>query len=120
MTSPSFDEIEEKPLDPAIERVRRRMMRLMLVSIGIMMIGLMAVLFGIVYKLSSSGTSAPAGSHMEFDALITLAPGSRVVSTALEGGQLVVLVEDEAGRQSILLLDPVTGRQAGRFTFTTP
>ena len=51
---------EEKPLDPAVERVRRRMLRLMVISIGIMMTGLMAVLGAIVYKIGSYGEEAEA------------------------------------------------------------
>ena len=47
---------EDKPLDPMVENVRRRMMRLMVVSIGIMMIGLMAVLGSIVYKYNTIET----------------------------------------------------------------
>ena len=43
---------DEQPLDPAMERVRRKMIRLLAVSIGIMVIGLMAVLAAIVYKIS--------------------------------------------------------------------
>ena len=43
---------EEQPLDPAMERVRRKMIRLLAVSIGIMVIGLMAVLAAIVYKIN--------------------------------------------------------------------
>ena len=46
----------EKPLDPAMERVRRRLARLMVVSIGVMLVGLMAVLAAVVYKSSDSGS----------------------------------------------------------------
>ena len=48
------DDREEPPLDPAMERVRRKMMRLLAVSIGIMLIGLMAVLVAVVYKVNRS------------------------------------------------------------------
>ena len=48
-------DLEEKPLDPATEKVRVKMVRLLGVSIGIMMIGLMAVLGAIIYKFSTSG-----------------------------------------------------------------
>jgi len=52
------DTDEEQPLDPAMERVRRKMVRLMVISIGIMMVGLMAVLGAIVYKIGGSGEQA--------------------------------------------------------------
>lgn len=65
---------EEKPLDPMVENVRRKMMRLMIVSIGIMMIGLMAVLGAIVYKYNTGGTSSA-----EIDAAATQEPGQNPV-----------------------------------------
>jgi hypothetical protein len=115
MSGPAqFDDIEDKPLDPAIERIRRRMMRLMLVSVGIMVIGIMAVLYGIVFKLTTRGDAeGPA-----FDVLVPLPQGGRILSTTLAGDRLSVLIEDEAGLQSLLVLDARTGKQLGRFTFS--
>ena len=47
---------DDAPLDPAVERVRRKVMRLMGISVAIMMVGLMAVIGAIFYKISSSGS----------------------------------------------------------------
>src|SRR5690606_39955979 len=77
--TPAPEQFDEKPLDPAVERVRRKMMRLMLVSIGIMMVGLMAVVGAIVYKLGSSETQlAVAGEAppVGFQSLLRLVAGS--------------------------------------------
>jgi hypothetical protein len=52
MSQVNQDDLEEKPLDPDMEKVRRKMVRLLAVSIGIMFIGLMAVLGAIVYKFT--------------------------------------------------------------------
>ncbi len=42
---------QDLPLDPAVERVRKKLMRLMIISIAITLILMLAVLFGIVYKI---------------------------------------------------------------------
>ncbi len=42
---------QDHPLDPTIERVRKKLMRLMIISISITLILILAVLFGVVYKI---------------------------------------------------------------------
>lgn len=49
---------QEPPLDPAMERVRRKMIRLLIISIGIMVIGLIAVLSAVVYKINQTPDTA--------------------------------------------------------------
>lgn len=51
---------QEPQIDPAMERVRRKMVRLLIISIAIMVIGLMAVLAAIVYKINKSSDTAEA------------------------------------------------------------
>lgn len=111
--SPADD--EDKPLDPAVERVRRKMMRLMAVSVGIMMVGLMAVLLTIVYKVSSgsgSGTAGAAGNY--FETVLALPEDGRIVSQSLSGERLSLLVEHGAGRQTIFVFDTATRKLAAR------
>ena len=118
-----IDDPDEKPLDPAMERVRRKMVRLLVISIGIMMAGLMAVLYAIVYKVSQRGEpaavskSASDGSNAVsggFDADLALPVGTRVVSHNLSGDRLSVLVEDAGGKQSIHIFDIANRRVLGR------
>lgn len=117
------DEYDDKPLDPAVERVRRKMMRLMAVSIGIMLVGLLAVLFAIVYKISSPDANPPElgeipGTPAEapFGASITLPSGMRIVSHDLSGNRLVLLSEGESGNQILILFDMAQGRETGRIS----
>ena len=104
----------DKPLDPAVERVRRKMMRLMLISIGIMMIGLMAVLGAIVYKIGNRDESAKAppvatqggsGVPVEpgFAGRIDLPDGSRIVSTALDGDNILLHVTIPSQGEKLLV-----------------
>ncbi len=49
---------EEGELDPAMERVRRKLVRLLFVSSGIMVLGLAAVVAGIFYRVSKMEDTA--------------------------------------------------------------
>jgi len=121
-------ETEEQPLDPAMERVRRKMIRLLAVSIGIMVIGLMAVLAAIVYKINQpvSGAAKQAVVHSEIpgqpigDALvgeaITLDPGTRVLSHNLSGSMLSLETRLANGTRQILVYDVATKRVVARIS----
>ncbi len=104
---------EDKPLDPAVERVRRKMMRLMAISVGIMMVGLMAVLFAIVYKISTRDDSATDQAD-NFETVLELPVGARIVSQSLFGDRLTLLVDHESGRQTIFVFDVTIGKVTGR------
>ncbi len=114
---------EDKPLDPAVERVRRKMVRLLVVSIGIMMIGLMAVLAAIVYKATSGEDvatlppaaipSAPGGAAAH--GTITLPQGARVVSQSVGAGAISLQIELEDGGGAIVVYDMATDRIVGRY-----
>jgi hypothetical protein len=92
---------EDKPLDPAVERVRRRMMRLMAVSVVIMMTGLIAVIGAIVYKLQARGDAgAPAApGAAAIEGRIALPKEARVVSSSLSGGDLLLVVDPGGGQR---------------------
>ncbi|MBA8878266.1 fimbrial protein [Phyllobacterium myrsinacearum] len=121
-------ETEEQPLDPAMERVRRKMIRLLAVSIGIMVIGLMAVLAAIVYKINQpvSGAVKQTATHTEApgqpigDALvgeaITLDPGTRVLSHNLSGSMLSLETRLANGTRQILVYDVATKRVVARIS----
>jgi hypothetical protein len=114
---------EEPPLDPAQERLRQKLVRLLFVSGGIMMLGLIAVFAAIVYKLSDSGPeqapaaagpqAAPHGSPLE--ATIAVPRGARVLSADLDGERALLRLEGLDGSVSLVLVDLATGRVLGRY-----
>ncbi len=121
-----LEQEDEKPLDPQVEKIRRRMVRLLAVSIGIMMIGLMAVLGAIVYKIGQGGENkapkiAANAAPMAVDAAkmiereITLPAGSRLVSSSLAGNWILLTVELAQGKQQLLLFDMPTSRIIARY-----
>ncbi|UXN62434.1 fimbrial protein [Phyllobacterium zundukense] len=117
---------DEQPLDPAMERVRRKMIRLLAVSIGIMVIGLMAVLAAIVYKISqpvpevvtavrSEVPVQPLGAALTGEA-ITLDPGTRILSHNLANNTLSLETRLADGTRQILLYDIATKRVVARIS----
>lgn len=115
---------EEKPLDPMVENVRRKMMRLMIISIGIMMIGLMAVLGAIVYKYNTGGTSsveidAPAMqepvqnsrpvskqiTRVLTSGNIVLPKGAVIETSSLAGSRILLKVSNSDGSIHLMVFD---------------
>ena len=97
MPQPEIEE-QEEPLDPAMERIRRKMVLLQLVSGGILFVCFMAVLAAVVYKVSqrpstteavasSGGFSVPAGAALT--ATAELPAGFQLQSTSLSGSQIL-------------------------------
>ncbi|PWL16899.1 hypothetical protein DKP76_15500 [Falsochrobactrum shanghaiense] len=126
------DEVPEAPLDPAMEKVRRKMIRLLAVSIGVMLIGLMAVLVAVVYKINRAPDAAAVeearsdipGQAAAVPALpepvklvesqIELAPGTRLLSQSLSGDQLSLETLLPDGGTEILVYDHRESRIIGR------
>lgn len=118
------DEQEDKPLDPVMERVRRKMVRLQLISAGVMVVMLMAVLGTIVYKLtrpdpkaasqSVAGSGIPVGEKIK--AVASLPPGFIVRSVSLSGGQLLIHGLANGATEQALVFDIASGRIVAEIT----
>ncbi len=100
---------EEAPLDPAAERVRRKMVRLLAVSIGIMFIGIFAVLGTIVWQMSEAATPGIATGTL------TVPAGFSVVETAIGTDTIALRGTDPDGRMRVLLFDADDGTAVGAF-----
>jgi hypothetical protein len=101
---------DEKPLDPTIEAVRKRLARLMVVSIGIMMVGLLAVLGAIVYKAygTSSNIIATQGTF-------AIPAGMSVIDQSLDGDRIALRLRSADGIETIMLFSLVDGSVSGRW-----
>ena len=126
MTRPAFDDGEEKPLDPAVEKVRRKLVRFVAINLGLLFIALMAVVAALVYK---SRTAAPPAVVAAPDAeapspggvvegQIPLPAGARIVSQSLSGSRLALSLEFSDGRRAVYLYDIAARRIVGRFAVT--
>ncbi|MDR9773646.1 hypothetical protein RJJ65_13405 [Rhizobium hidalgonense] len=117
MTAIEPEDQEEKPLDPAMESVRRKMVRLQIVSGAIMFVSLMAVFGAVVYKAMHSEpkeTAAVSASGVPSDAplaaTVSLPLGFKVQSTSFSAGQILFYGETVDGKSKALVFDLVTGR----------
>lgn len=123
MTAIEPDDQEEKPLDPAMESVRRKMVRLQIVSGAIMFVSLMAVFGAVVYKTmrepkETASTSAVSGvpSDAPLAATLSLPLGFKVQSTSFSAGQILFYGEAVDGKRKALVFDLKTGRTVADVT----
>lgn len=120
MTQPD----EDKPLDPAVEQVRRKMVRFFIVNIGLLMVALMAVLGAIVYKgflqpkAPVAAPGAPSGPEAALSGQIIVPAGARVVSQSLSGERLSLEIETAGGGRLIQIHDAATGTLIARHEIT--
>ena len=118
------DEQEDKPLDPVMERFRRKMVRLQLVSAGVMVVMLMAVLGAIVYKLTRPDPRAQAASVAaagipvgeKIKTVASLPPGFLLRSVSLSGGQLLIHGLANGATEQALVFDIASGRIVAEIT----
>ncbi len=112
-----YDDTEE-PLDPAAARLRAKLVRLLFVSGGIMVLGLVAVFAAIIYKLNAGGEGAPSKLSAEapVEGSVAIPAGRRIVSTALDGDRALLTLVAPDGTTSLLLVDLATGAVLGRYS----
>lgn len=120
MTQIEQDEQEDKPLDPAMEKVRRKMIRLQIVSGSVMFISLMAVFGAVVYKAMGPSRTAPAASPSDGAAVPSDAPvaataslpqGFTIENVSFAGGDMLFYGRLANGTRKALVFNV----QAGRF-----
>ena len=127
MSKIETDDQEDKPLDPVMENVRRKMMRLQLVSGGIMLLMFMAVLAAIVYKINTrdgkpeaagSAGSLTVPSDAPLKATAALPDGFAVSAVSQSGGQILFYGVMPDGARKALLFDIAAGRTVAEIDVT--
>ncbi|MEI2299494.1 hypothetical protein [Ensifer sp. MJa1] len=126
MTAIEPDDQEDKPLDPAMENVRRKMVKLQLVSAGVMLVMLMAVLGTIVYKLTRNDAKAPiqaatavVPSEAPVNAVAALPAGFTVTNVALSGSQVLFYGNLPGAEPRAIIFDIAAGRIVADITVRT-
>lgn len=118
------DETEDKPLDPAVEKVRRKLVRFVAINLGLLFIALMAVVGAVVYKSRSSAPDTPVAVGGEIPGVtdggmaegeIVLPAGARMLSQSLSGTRILIDAELAGGGRALFLYDAAEGRMIGRF-----
>ncbi|SHG75736.1 hypothetical protein SAMN02745157_4767 [Kaistia soli DSM 19436] len=104
------DEREEPPLDPAVERIRQRLKRLIIISSATLLVGLIAVLAAVIYKIGPGQDKASlAASAGEATIAGALPAGAKLLSTALDG-RLLALTFESDGVVRIAIVDLATNK----------
>ena len=124
MNSNDID-LEDKPLDPATEKLRKKMVRLLAVSIGVMMIGLMAVLGAIIYKFSTSGKNTTTIASTQGQALdvpgetllqnLNIPAGAKILESNGNGAQILLRLEI-SDHQELWIYDVVKNQIIAKIT----
>lgn len=121
MSKTNENDLDEKPLDPEMEKVRRKMVRLLAVSIGIMFIGLMTVLGALVYKFTrtddtaasmaaASSASVTVPSDAPVEGVASLPEGFVIESVALDGARVGFFGRAADGSRRLIVHDISVGR----------
>lgn len=122
MAGEALDDTGEKPLDPAAERVRRKLVRFMAINLAILFAAVMAVVLAVVYRsVTASGPETPPLSDVPGEPIagaIPLPAGARIVSQSLSGDRLAIDTELSGGGRAIFIYDLRARRVVGRFDVT--
>lgn len=121
---------QEEPLDPKLEDIRRRMMRRMLISMGTMTIGLLALLFAIIYKINDGSDTAqqdaqrsviPGNGNSEIierplsEALdVDIPEGSNIMSSSLSGNRLLLEIRLQDRSTQLWIVNMISGEVESR------
>jgi hypothetical protein len=108
-----FDD-EEKPLDPAAERVRRKLIRFMAINLGLLFTAVIVVLAAVVYR---SAQTPPASGPL-VQAEIALPAGSKMIGHGYSDGKISLDVELADGSRAIFLYDTAAQKIVGRYAVT--
>jgi hypothetical protein len=110
---------EEEPLDPVMENVRRKMVRLQVVSGSIMFISLMAVLLAVVYKVKNAPqpepttVATPGGFVVPADQPLSVTarlPSGFEIRSVSQSGSQILFYGLVAGEQKVMIFDLSVGR----------
>lgn len=123
MARPVLDDEAEKPLDPAVEKVRRKLVRFVAINLGLLFFALMAVVAALVYKSRTATppaevtaqTPSPQGVA---EGQVALPAGARIVSQSLSGDRLSLQLELADGSKAIYLYDTAARHVIAKFAIT--
>lgn len=122
MARPLADDEEDKPLDPNVDKLRRKLIRFMVVNLGLLFFALMVVVAALVYKSYTAKPTAPIAGDIQTPAGapqagdIVLPVGAKVLSQSLSGDRLSLEAELTDGSRAIFVYDIAERRMLGRYT----
>ncbi|WP_332065702.1 hypothetical protein [Bartonella sp. CB189] len=117
----------DHPLDPAVEHVRKKLMRLMIISISVTLLLILAVLFGVIYKIVStqsdskqSNFSSPHSKSNEIVQHTVLLPkNTKILSQSLSEQNIVLTLLTPEGQTKFMIYNYYTGKLIAVFSVET-
>lgn len=110
------EDLADKPLDPAVERVRAKLVRFAVINIGILLLALAIVVAALAWR-----TASRTGMDGEMvEAALALPPGAEVLSQSVSPQEIALDVRHAGGAREILVYARRDGRLVGRYRVATP
>ncbi|WP_407965325.1 hypothetical protein [Bartonella sp. C271] len=107
------------PLDPAVERVRKKLMRLMIISITITLLLILAVFAGVIYKIIKPETTGkltqPLSSSVPHH-ILSLPPKTQILSQSLFQQNIVLRLLTPEGQTKFMIYNYHTGELLSVFS----
>ncbi|QLC52564.1 hypothetical protein HWV54_02770 [Bartonella alsatica] len=109
---------QDFPLDPAVEQVRKKLMRLMIISISITLILILAVLFGVVYKITVTESNTKPTDHFSSHNrknkeiahhILSLPKDTQILSQSLSEHNIVLKILTPSGQIKFMIYNYHTG-----------
>ena len=115
---------EDEPLDPVMEKVRVKMVRLLGISIGLMLLALITVLGAVVYKISQGSETSETETEADNtqpnlqttnnivlleNLEVDVPEGARVISSNLSSGNLLLDLRLSDGARQFWIVDLQSG-----------
>ncbi|MET3590349.1 putative PurR-regulated permease PerM [Bartonella silvatica] len=118
---------QDTPLDPAVERVRKKLVRLMIVSISITLILILAVLVGVIYKIAATGSTpkqiASFSPHNQNNEVahhtLSLPKNAKIWSQSLSEHDIVFKILTPDGQEKFMIYNYHTGALIAVFSVKT-
>jgi hypothetical protein len=113
---PNHQELHQQSGPPAASR--RTAWVLVIIMTTLLVLALLGTVWGFlrqahIFMAAKAGSSTDANVPAAPAAVITLAPGARIVSATTEAGKLVLHVSTPSGGE-VEIIDLATGRQTGQ------
>lgn len=113
MSSPIADaEHDDKPLDPAVERVRRKLVRFAVINLLILLLAILAVAGALIWRTGARDKGPPAGGFV--DAPLALPAGAQVLSHTVSDRDISLLARLVDGSEAVLVFGRADGALVGR------
>ncbi|ATO57844.1 hypothetical protein [Bartonella sp. 1-1C] len=110
---------QNTPLDPAVEQVRKKLMRLMIISISITLLLILAVFVGVIYKIIKPETTLKSAQSLSSSVphhTLSLPAKTQILSQSLSQQNMVLRLLTPEGQTKFMIYNYLTGELLSVFS----